>query len=158
MYNNPYMNSYSPQMNIDRINNQIAELEKIKSQLNTTQQQQPTAINQTFQLTPSNPSGIRYVNTIEEVNKEIVLGDTPFFSKDLTVLWIKNIKGEIKSYELTEIIQKDEKDMKIDFLQAQIEELKKGMRKDEPSDADVDEPIKNEKSTNVSTIRTNKKK
>ena len=33
MYNNPYINSYNPQPSIDRINAQMAELEKMKSQL-----------------------------------------------------------------------------------------------------------------------------
>ena len=60
MYNNPYLSSYSPQANIERINNQIAELEKMKSQMPTApQQHQPTSINQnTFSETTYNTATI----------------------------------------------------------------------------------------------------
>ena len=54
----------------------------------------------------------------------------------------KNTKGDIKTYELKEIVQKDEKDIQIEYLQAQIEELKKGMNKDE-SNADANESTSN---------------
>jgi len=145
MYQNPYINNY-PNIygqNInDRIDNQIAQLQQMKEQMKN---QQP-AINQTFQLAPTH-SGIRYVNTIDDVRKEIIYGDTPFFSKDLTVLWIKNIKGDIKAYELNEIVEKDAKDMQIDYLQAQIEELK-GMIK---HDANVTNVTSKQDTTSTST-------
>ena len=56
------------------------------------------------------------------------MNETPFFSKDLSVVWIKNTKGEIKSYELTEIIPQDDKDLLITSLQMQIEELRKEIK------------------------------
>ena len=162
MYNNPYMpTAYNPQMNIDRLNEQINNLEKLKAQMQQPIQQ-PTNLTQNFQLAPNNNRDtIRYANSMEEVSKENVMGETPYFSKDMSVVWIKDIKGNIKTYELTEIIAKDDKDLKIEYLQAQIEELKKGMIKDEP-DAVIDEPItesvKSKKSSSVSTIsKTNKK-
>lgn len=155
MYNNSF---YNPQANIDRINNQIAELERIKSQI--PQQAQPS-INQTFQLMPNGRDVIRYANSMEDVQREVVIGETPYFSKDMSIVWIKNNKGDIKTYELTEIIAKDDKDIKIEFLQAQIEELKKGMAKNE-SEYDVDEPItkstKSEESSSVSAISKSNKK
>ena len=124
MYNNPYMQNYSPnygqQSLNDRIDNQIAQLSQMKEQLKNNQQ---PAINQTFQLAPTN-HGMRYASTIEDVGKETVYFDTPFFSKDMSVLWIKNAKGDIKTYELNEIVPKDAKDLQIEYLQAQIEELK----------------------------------
>lgn len=132
----PYFNQ---QPSIDRINNQISELEKLRNQLT-----QPASINQTFQLSP-NQSGIRYSDSLEQVEKEQVFGDTPFFSKDMTVLWLKSSSGEVKSYELKEIDKKDEKDLKIEFLMAQIEELKKVVN-NESSDANDDESAKNEES------------
>jgi hypothetical protein len=116
------------QQSLDNINNNIAELEKLKAQMQNRQNQ--PAINQTFQLAPTNQSSMRYANTIEDVNKEMVTGDTPFFSKDLSILWIKNAKGEVKSYELNEILIKDDKDIMIENLQSQINELK-GMIKNE---------------------------
>ena len=141
MYQNPYMSSFNSQANIDRINAQMAELEKMKQQLQQPpQQQMPTNLTQNFQLAPTHQGGMRYANTIDEVSKEVVYTDMPFFSKDMSVLWIKNSKGEIKTYELEEIFPLDSKDMQIQYLQSQIEELK-GM-------------IKNESNTNVSNDDT----
>ena len=152
MYNNPYMN----QQNIaDRIDSQIAQLNQMKEQIRTNQQ---PAINQTFQLAPTNNHTMRYAETIDEVKKEPVYTDTPFFSKDMSIVWIKNNKGEIKSYELNEIIHKDEKDLQIEFLQAQINELKREMVNNESINEHIDEPIEDEESTSIQTIRRNKKK
>ena len=149
-------NTYNPQMNIERINNQIAELERIRSQIPV---QQPTNLTQNFQLAP-NREPMRYANSIEDVQKELVMGETPYFDKNMSVVWIKNSKGEIKSYALEEIIQKDDKDIKIEYLQAQIEELKKEI-KNEPNaniDDTITEPIKSKEPTIIETIpRFNKK-
>ena len=118
MNNTAFNSVYSPQINLDRINNQIAELEKIKSQYQQqiNQPQQPTNLTQNFQLAPVNREVIRYANSIEEVQRDMVIGDTPYFSKDMDIVWIKNTKGDVKTYELTEIIPKDEKDIKIELL------------------------------------------
>ena len=48
----------------------------------------------------------------------------------MSVMWFKKANGEIKPYELNEIIPKDNKDLQIEYLQTQIEELK-GMIKNE---------------------------
>ncbi len=159
MYNNPYMlnQNYNQQSMNERIDNQIAQLQQMKEQM---KHQQPTSINQTFQLAPQQ-NGIRFANSLDDVNKEMVYGDTPFFSKDMSIVWIKNNKNEITAYELNEIVPKDEKDIKIDFLLAQIEELKKGMRKDESYDV-INESItksnEDEKPSNVSNVSKSTKK
>lgn len=137
MFGNPY-NVYNPQASLDRINNQIAELEKMKTQI---PMQQPTNLTQNFQISPTN-NVIKHAESMEEVQKNMVIGDTPFFSNDMSIVWIKSTNGEIKSYELKEIIQKDEKDIQIEYLQAQIEELKKEVKKDE-SNTDVNESTSN---------------
>ena len=155
MYPNPYINQ-----------NYIQELQSMKDRIDkqlqqATQPQQPTPnIHQTFQLAPAqNQLSMRYANTINDVNKELVFGDTPFFSKDLSVMWLKNVKGEVKAYELKEIVQKDEKDLMIESLQLQINELKKGMISDAKSDSDnVDEPTSKQKPTNVSGNKSGKTK
>ena len=156
MYGNPYVNNFNQQSNIDRINNQIAELEKMKTQM----QQPATNLTQNFQLAP-NRDVIRYASSMDEVNKDIVYGDTPYFSKDMSVVWIKNTKGEIKTYELNEIIPRDEKDMKIEYLQAEIEELKKGVLNNEPVaniDGSITNTDKSKKSSSVSkSTRVNTK-
>lgn len=154
MFNNPY---YNPQSAVDRINSQIAELEKLKGQL--PQQPQPTNLTQNFQLAPNNNSVMRYASSIDEIEKDFVIGDTPYFSKDMSVLWIKNTSGEVKTYELKEMIKKDEKDLQIEFLTAQIEDLKKGMVKDATTNnEDVDGSVEDEKPSNVSNDKSSKRK
>lgn len=155
MYNNPYYN-YNPQMTADRIDSQIAELQKLKTQIPQLQNNQP-AINQTFQLAPNSQSGMKYVNSIEEVNKEMIFTDTPFFSKDLSVMWIKKTDGSVKSYEIKEIIKKDSKDLQIEFLMAQIEDLKEKVNA-KPNYTDVDEPTESKEPTNVSNGKSSKTK
>lgn len=149
-----YNTLYNPQISLDRINAQIAELEKMRTQI-----QQPitppTNLTQNFQLAPTNREIIKYASSMDEVKRDIVMGDTPYFAKDMSVVWVKNTKGDIKTYELNEIIPKDDKDLKIEYLQAQIEELKKGVTKDEPV-ATIVEPIaitnKDEEPTSFSKI------
>lgn len=144
-------NTYNPQGSLDRINSHIAELERMKQQL-TQQQQQIPNLTQNFQIAP-NQGGIKYAENLEQVQKELVLLDTPYFSRDMSVLWLKRASGDVKTYELSEIVEKDEKDLKIDFLMAQIEELKKGVNY-ESNDNDVDESTKSQKSAKVSKNRT----
>ena len=172
--NNPYLSAYNPQVTVDKINAQINELERLKSQIpQNNQPQQPTNLTQNFQLAPQNHDVIKYASSMEEVQRDMVIGDTPYFSKDMSVVWIKNTKGEIKTYELNEIIPKDEKDLQIELLMSQINELK-GMIANERTNANVitaevpadttgnDEPVgkpvKESKSTGVSRVSTSKKK
>jgi len=180
MYNNPYLPNYNVGFNqqnmYDRIDSQISQLQQMKEQIKNNPISQPNqqpSINQTFQLAPNGANGIKYVNSIEDVNKETVFVDTPFFSKDLSVLWIKNASGDIKAYELNEIIQKDEKDLQIEFLTARLSQLEGMIRNEQSnsnanaeqvttssttSDEPVGEPIKESKSTGVSRVSTSKKK
>lgn len=145
-----YNTIYSPQASIDRINNQIAELEKMKGQIPPV-----PPITQNFQFTGN--SGIRYAENIEEVEKAFVISDTPFFSKDMSVVWIKNVRNEIKSYELLEIIKKDEKDLLIESLKLQIQEMKG--KEDAKSNVIYDvESVEDKKSSNVSANKSIKTK
>lgn len=145
-------NAYNPQINIDKINNQIQELQKMKEQL-----QQPIPITQNFQLAPQKEV-IRYANSIDEVQRDMVIGDTPYFSKDMSVVWIKNTKGDIKTYELTEIIPQDDKDIQIKFLQSQIEELRKEFKDAKSNSTNANATIKDEKSTSIQSNGTTNKK
>lgn len=153
MYNNP-------QASVDRINNQIKELENMKLQFQNVPQQPPTtpSINQTFQLAPNSQNGVHYARDIEDVKKEIVIADTPFFDKDLSIMWLKNAKGEIKTYELKEMVIKDEKDMLIESLQMQINELRRGIEIAKPINTNDDGATENEKPTNVRNSKSSKSK
>lgn len=158
MYNNPYIqNGYNTQANLDRINAQINELEKMRTQMQQPIQQ-PTNLTQNFQLAPTNRDVIRYASSMEEVQRDMVIGDTPYFSKDMSVVWIKNTKGEIKTYELTEIIPKDDKDIQIEMLKAQINEMKGMIENARSNDEHADESVESKESTNVSIPRTSTKK
>ena len=153
MYNNPYnmINNYS--LN-DRIDNEIERLKQMKTQV-----QQPAPITQNFQLAPTH-NGMKYANTIDDVKKEIVYFDTPYFSKDLSVLWIKNSKGDIKAYELTEIVEKDNKDIQIEYLMEEINKLKGMIRNDANATNDITKQNATNTSkydeTNGTTIKENK--
>ena len=170
---NPYMSPYNQQASIDRINSQIAELEKMKQQLPQQPVPQATNLTQNFQLAPTNKDVIRYANSMEEVQRDMVVGDTPYFSKDMSVVWIKNSKGEIKTYELNEIVPKDEKDLQIEYLISQVAELKKGIEKYESNanddttnnetsatknDESVGNAVEKSKPTSISRVSTGKKK
>ena len=148
MYNVPY---YNPQASIDRINSQIAELEKLKQQI-PAQPIQPTNLTQNFQLASNSP-GMRYADSIDDVEKTVVIGDTPFFSKDMSIVWVKNTQSQIRTYELTEIVQKDDKDLMIESLQIQLDEMKGMIENAKSNDDNADESAKDEKSKNVSNAK-----
>ena len=167
MYGYPNIANYNPnlmQQNInEKIDNEIAKLQQMKNH-NTNQ----PAINQTFQLAP-NSNGIKFVNDIEEVQKEFVINETPFINKDYSTLWLKNAKGEIRIFELNEVIPKDDKDILIEKLQLQINNLSNQIKEmnyvksndengNEYESEPIIEPIKSTKSSNVSSNRTSKSK
>ncbi len=154
MYQNPYMNyqqGFNQQSMNERIDNQIAQLQQMKDQMKNNQQQPiPTNLTQNFQLAPTHQGGMRYANSLDDVNREMVYADTPFFSKDMSVVWVKNNKNEVKSYELKEILPMDSKDMQIQYLQSQIEELK-GMIKNESNASNVSNDDKKQNATDTTT-------
>jgi hypothetical protein len=148
MYGNPY-NVFNSQPSVDRINAQINELENMKKQIQQPIQQ-PTNLTQNFQITPNNSSTIKYANSMDEVERNMVLGETPFFSNDMSVVWIKNPKGEIKTYELNEIVKKDEKDLMIESLQIQLNEMKGMIENAKSNGDDVSKSIESTKSPSIS--------
>lgn len=158
--NNPYIQNYSQQSLNEKIDNEITRLQQMKNH-NITQ----PAINQTFQLAPQN-SGIKLVNSFEDVKKEFVIADTPFINIDYSTLWIKNAKGEIRTFNIEEIKPKDEKDLIIEELQKQLNEMKGKMRNEqqyyktsnEYESEQFDESIKDEKPSNVSNVKPSKSK
>lgn len=165
---NPYMiqGSY-----INDLQNMRDNIDKKIQQIQQQNYQQPTNLTQNFQLAPTNGNNnIKNVNSLDEVQKELVLADTYFFNNDMTNLWIKNSKGDIRTFELQEIIPKDEKDILIENLQKQIEELKENKANEynksngeqlyEPSNAEYKEQFREQiaktESSNVSNLSNNK--
>ena len=117
-------------------------IDQANGQLN---QLHTSPITQNFQLSPI--SNFKIVTAREDVDKEMVLNDTYFLGKDLKDFWIKNSRGDVRSFELTEIIPKDEKDILIEKLQKQIEEMK-------CNDRTTNEHLTEEQSKNVSDVPT----
>ena len=155
MYNpaNAYMQDLQTMR--DRIDQQMRQ-----AQQQFQPMQQPTAINQTFQLAPNqnlNDLDGKYATNIEEVRNTLTLKNTLFIDKENKNLWIKNTDGSIKTYTLTEIIELDEKDKQILELQKQLEEMKGMILNAKSDDRDAIQPIENAKSTNVSTTKQSKK-
>lgn len=125
--------------------------DKIDRQMQIANQQQPqtTPITQNFQLAPNQSNqGIKYANSIEDVKKELVFADTLFVNKEYTQLWYKNASGEVKTYELREIIILDEKDRKIAELEEKINMLVKERENEQHVNENVNGATSNKKPTN----------
>lgn len=155
MYNPNNMYMQDLQQMRDRIDNQIKQMQQYQPM------QQPTAINQTFQLAPNqniNDLDGKYATNIDEVKNTLALKNTLFIDKENKNLWIKNADGTIKTYTLTEVVELDPKDKQIIELQKQIEELKGAVLNAKQSDFNnVVQSIKNEQPSNVSTNKQSKK-
>lgn len=162
MYNNYYPQMNNPTLDqnyLNMIDKEKERLEKMREQyVNRLQQPAPTNLTQNFQITPTSRDVIKYAGSIDEVQKEMVVGDTPYFSKDMSVVWVKNTKGDIKTYELNEIVAKDEKDLQIELLQSQIEELKGMINNDANVSNDDAEQDTTNTTTNDESTRTTIKK
>ena len=123
----PY-NSISRQNYEQNLRNIIEQASGQLQQLQNTQPMQQSPITQNFQITPqnSNPSELQsaYVNNIDEVKNIFMTRNGIFVNKDLSTLWFKNTEGNIKTFSLVEIIEKDEKDKEIDSLRKQLDEMR----------------------------------
>lgn len=131
----------------DRIDNQMRQIQQ--------QSIQPTPITQNFQIAPTN-NNLKFVNSIDDVQKDIVIADTYFISNDFNNMWLKNTNGNVRTFAIQEIKPKDEKDIMIENLQKQIDELKGGST-DEYAKSD-DGTISTTKSTNVQSTKSSKTK
>ena len=69
------------------------------------------------------------------------------------MLWIKNSAGDIKAYELEEIIEKDEKDLQIEYLTAKINELEGMITNEQPITNAIEQQVTASTSTNDETTR-----
>lgn len=106
----------------DRIDNQMKQYQQ--SQM---QQPQIPQINQNFQITPTtnnNEIQAKYVNNIDDVKNTFVMTTGLFVNKDFTSMWIKTTDGNIKAFELNEIIETDPKDIEIDNLKQEIQRMR----------------------------------
>ena len=157
--------AFNPNFNQQYQQDLINMRERIDRQLqqvqNQPQFQQPAPITQNFQLAPNqSQNGIKYANSIDDVKKELVFTDTLFINKEYTQLWLKNALGEIKTYNLVEVIELDEKDRKIADLTAKINMLESEMKNNESttnSNEYVDATSTKSKSSSVSSNKSSNK-
>lgn len=113
----------------DQIDRQMAQAQQTQQQIQQMQAapQQPQ-ITQTFQLGNTqqnmNDFDARYSDNVEDVKNTLVFKPSIFVTKDMSTLWLKDVGGNVKTYALSEIIEKDEKDVQIDNLKDQLEDMK----------------------------------
>lgn len=125
--NQYYMQNMQDLQNMkERIDKQMQQMQQFNQ--NQMQNQQPIPqINQSFQLAP-NPSNneleSKYVNNIDEVKGIFVMKTGVFLDKELNNLWIKNTNGDIRTFELNEVIETDPKDVEINNLKKELERMK----------------------------------
>lgn len=132
--------------------------DRIENQIRQYQQQQQAPITQNFQITPTNTSEIegKYATNIDEVRNTFVIKTGLFIDRDFTTLWVKDISGKIRTFNLNEIIELDEKDKEILDLRKQIEEMRGKIN--EYDDTNFNESIKSTKSKRVSNDKSSNAK
>lgn len=122
-----YMQNMQDLQNMrEKIDRQMQQMQ----QLNQNQMQQqptPTNLTQNFQLAPNptnNELESKYANNIDEVRNTFVMKTGVFVNKELNTLWIKNTNGDIRTFELNELVEIDPKDREITMLKQELEKMK----------------------------------
>ena len=121
-----YMQNMQDLQNMrEKIDRQMQQMQQLNQ--NQMQQQPVPNVTQNFQLAP-NPSNneleSKYANNIDEVRNTFVMKTGVFVNKELNTLWIKNTNGDIRTFELSEIIDIDPKDKEIAILKQELEKMK----------------------------------
>ncbi len=135
-YNNNQFYMQDLQNMREKIDRQMQQMQ----QLNQQQQQPIPQVTQNFSIAPTqnNTSELeaKYVNNIDEVKNTFVMKTGVFLNKDFTSLWVKTTDGNIKTYELNEVIQQDPKDVEINNLKRELERMREMISYDNKSDVD----------------------
>lgn len=144
MYNyNPYSqfnNQYNPYTSTNNYLNELQQMrEKIDKQIQQAQQPQQQIqpmnpqpqvpqINQSFQLAPTTNTNSelesRYAENIDEVRNTFVMKTGIFAKKDYSIIWVKDVSGNITTFKTEEVKELDEKDLQIQSLQKELENMK----------------------------------
>lgn len=158
--NQYYMQNMQDLQNMkERIDKQMQQMQ----QLNQNQMQQqpvPTNLTQTFQLAPqinSNELESKYVNNIDEVKGIFVMKTGVFLNKELNTLWIKNTNGDIRTFELNEIIPQDPKDIEINNLKKELQRMKEMINYGNESDVNNTGHDGADESKNATKLSNNKR-
>lgn len=152
--NQYYMQNMQDLQNMkERIDKQMQQMQ----QLNQNQMQQqptPTNLTQNFQLAPNpnnNELESKYVNNIDEVKGIFVMKTGVFLNKELNTLWIKNTNGDIRTFELNELVEIDPKDREITMLKQELEKMKEMISNESNGNSTIiDEPNESKTTTKLS--------
>ena len=152
--NQIYMQNMQDLQNMrDKIDRQMQQVQQMNQ--NQMQQQQPVPITQNFQLAPNptnNELESKYANNIDEVKGIFVMKTGVFLDKELNTLWIKSTNGDIRTFELKEVIPQDPKDTEILMLKKQIEEMKEMIANESNVDnSNIDGELKSKNATKLSS-------
>ena len=152
--NQYYMQNMQDLQNMkERIDKQMQQMQQFNQ--NQIQNQQPIPqINQSFQLAPNptnNELESKYVNNIDEVKGIFVMKTGVFLNKELNTLWIKNTNGDIRTFELNELVEIDPKDREITMLKQELEKMKEMISNESNgNNTDYDESNESKNATKLS--------
>lgn len=152
--NQYYMQNMQDLQNMkERIDKQMQQMQQFNQ--NQMQNQQPIPqINQSFQLAPNptnNELESKYVNNIDEVKGIFVMKTGVFLNKELNTLWIKNTNGDIRTFELNELVEIDPKDREITMLKQELEKMKEMISNESNGNSTIiDEPNESKATTKLS--------
>ena len=157
--NQIYMQNMQDLQNMrEKIDRQMQQMQQLNQ--NQMQQQQPVPITQNFQLAPNpvnNELESKYANNIDEVRNTFVMKTGVFVNKDFTSMWVKTTDGNIKTYELNEVIQQDPKDVEINNLKLELQKMREMINYDNKSDVDNTDYDESNESKNAKKLSNNKR-
>lgn len=157
--NQYYMQNMQDLQNMkERIDKQMQQMQQFNQ--NQMQQQQPAPITQNFQIAPNptnNELESKYANSIDEVRNTFVMKTGVFVNKDFTSMWVKTTDGNIKTYDLNEVIQQDPKDVEINNLKQELEKMREMISYANKSDVDNTDYDGADESKNATKLSNNKR-
>lgn len=158
--NQLYMQNMQDLQNMrEKIDRQMQQMQQL-NQNQMQQQPQIPQVNQTFQLAPNptnNELESKYANNIDEVRNTFVMKTGVFVNKDFTSMWVKTTDGNIKTYELNEVIQQDPKDIEINNLKKELQRMKEMINYDNKSDVDNTDYDESNESKNAKKLSSRTK-
>lgn len=158
--NQIYMQNMQDLQNMrEKIDRQMQQMQQL-NQNQMQQQPQIPQVNQTFQLAPNltnNELESKYANNIDEVRNTFVMKTGVFVNKDFTSMWVKTTDGNIKTYELNEVIQQDPKDIEINNLKLELQKMREMINYDNKSDVDNTDYDESNESKNAKKLSSRTK-
>ncbi len=134
----------------EKIDRQMQQMQQLNQNQMQQQQQPQPQIHQSFQLAPQSSFPeiqAKYVSDINDVKNTFVMSLGMFLNKEMTTLWLKSINGEIRTFSLNEIIEQDPKDIEINNLKQELENMKLLVRENKVKEEKEDMPRVSTKNT-----------